>query len=84
MPIRRLPINGLRTPRRITLIHGHTHRPAEYALPAGRTRVVLSDWHCDGPAHAPRCCVLRPMGNGSACLWRMLFSLFLIADCAYI
>ena len=27
-----------------TLVHGHTHRPAEHALAPGRTRVVLSDW----------------------------------------
>ena len=34
------------------LIHGHTHRPADHALPADahgqkRTRIVLSDWHID-------------------------------------
>ena len=26
------------------LIHGHTHRPAEHAFDAQRTRLVLSDW----------------------------------------
>lgn len=34
-----------------TLVHGHTHRPAEHALAAGRRRLVLSDWDLD---HAPR------------------------------
>jgi len=27
-----------------TLIHGHTHRPAEHDLGAGMRRIVLSDW----------------------------------------
>ncbi|MGQ3053005.1 MAG: UDP-2,3-diacylglucosamine diphosphatase [Roseateles sp.] len=31
-----------------TLIHGHTHRPAEHALGDGLKRVVLSDWDFDG------------------------------------
>lgn len=26
------------------IIHGHTHRPAEHALPQGRQRIVLADW----------------------------------------
>ncbi|SEK28788.1 UDP-2,3-diacylglucosamine hydrolase [Roseateles sp. YR242] len=30
-----------------TLIHGHTHRPAEHALGTGMRRVVLSDWDFD-------------------------------------
>ncbi|QXL83283.1 UDP-2,3-diacylglucosamine diphosphatase [Comamonas sp. NLF-1-9] len=34
-----------------TLVHGHTHRPAEHALADGRRRLVLSDWDMD---HAPR------------------------------
>lgn len=43
-------------------IHGHTHRPADHALPADargrpRTRIVLSDWHLD--AHTHRAEVLR-------------------------
>lgn len=29
-----------------TLIHGHTHRPADHATPGGR-RLVLGDWHED-------------------------------------
>jgi len=45
-----------------TMIHGHTHRPADHTLGAdarGRalTRVVLSDWHID--AHTRRAQVLR-------------------------
>ncbi len=45
-----------------TLIHGHTHRPADHALPDGKTRVVLSDWHCDGSV--PRAEVLRITPDG--------------------
>ena len=33
-----------------TLIHGHTHRPADHGLAGGRRRHVLSDWDLDGPA----------------------------------
>ena len=40
-----------------TLIHGHTHRPAEHALPDGRRRIVLSDW--DALATPARASVLR-------------------------
>lgn len=40
-----------------TLIHGHTHRPAEHALGGGLRRVVLSDW--DATACPPRAEVLR-------------------------
>ncbi|APW43219.1 UDP-2,3-diacylglucosamine diphosphatase [Rhodoferax saidenbachensis] len=39
------------------MIHGHTHRPGQHALGAGRKRVVLSDW--DGGAQPPRAEVLR-------------------------
>jgi len=39
-----------------TLIHGHTHRPADHALGHGLTRIVLSDW--DAAAHPPRAQVL--------------------------
>lgn len=45
------------------LIHGHTHRPADHRLPSGRTRVVLSDWECDGPQ--PRAQVLRITPDGA-------------------
>lgn len=40
-----------------TLIHGHTHRPADHALGNGRHRHVLSDWHMD--AASSRAGVLR-------------------------
>jgi len=40
-----------------TLIHGHTHRPGEYALSGDKQRVVLSDW--DATANPPRLEVLR-------------------------
>lgn len=40
-----------------TLIHGHTHRPAEHELGHGLRRVVLSDWDAD--AAPPRGDVLR-------------------------
>jgi UDP-2,3-diacylglucosamine hydrolase len=36
-----------------TLIHGHTHQPAEHALGNGLQRIVLSDWDLDAlPARA--------------------------------
>ena len=40
-----------------TLIHGHTHRPAEHDLGQGLRRVVLSDWNAS--ASPPRASVLR-------------------------
>jgi len=39
-----------------TLVHGHTHRPAEHDLGDGLRRVVLSDWDAD--ARPPRAQVL--------------------------
>jgi len=33
------------------LIHGHTHRPADHALPTGGARIVLSDWHITADTH---------------------------------
>lgn len=45
-----------------TLIHGHTHRPAEHALDANHRRIVLSDWSLD---HTPqRAQVLRLHAGG--------------------
>ncbi|SFP73823.1 UDP-2,3-diacylglucosamine hydrolase [Variovorax sp. OK605] len=35
-----------------TLVHGHTHRPANHDLGHGLQRIVLSDW--DAAAHPPR------------------------------
>jgi UDP-2,3-diacylglucosamine hydrolase len=40
-----------------TLIHGHTHKPAEHALGNHQRRFVLSDW--DGDASPVRASVLR-------------------------
>ena len=40
-----------------TLIHGHTHRPADHDLGDGLRRIVLSDWDLAAPA--PRAEVLR-------------------------
>ena len=40
-----------------TLIHGHTHRPADHDLPHGLKRITLSDW--DTSANPPRAQVLR-------------------------
>jgi UDP-2,3-diacylglucosamine hydrolase len=34
-----------------TMIHGHTHRPAEHELGEGLRRVVLSDWDFDTAPH---------------------------------
>lgn len=45
-----------------TLIHGHTHRPAEHDLGLGLRRVVLSDWDAD--ARPPRLEVLRLTADG--------------------
>lgn len=44
---------ALATNEAAALLHGHTHRPADHALSAGRTRRVLSDWHLDGPGDEP-------------------------------
>ena len=45
-----------------TLIHGHTHKPAEHDLGDGFSRVVLSDW--DAQASRPRADVLRLDAGG--------------------
>ncbi len=45
------------------MIHGHTHRPAEHALPGGRHRIVLTDW--DAAARPPRLEVLRITADGA-------------------
>ena len=45
-----------------TLIHGHTHKPAEHDLGDGFSRVVLSDW--DAQAAVPRADVLRLSAGG--------------------
>ncbi|APW37863.1 UDP-2,3-diacylglucosamine diphosphatase [Rhodoferax koreense] len=45
-----------------TLIHGHTHRPAEHDLGHGLRRIVLTDW--DLAATPPRAEVLRLTAAG--------------------
>jgi len=45
-----------------TLVHGHTHRPAQHTLAPGLTRVVLSDW--DAAALPPRLETLRLSNAG--------------------
>ena len=47
-----------------TLIHGHTHKPANHDLGVGLARVVLSDW--DALAAPPRAEVLRLTAVGPA------------------
>ena len=46
-----------------TMIHGHTHRPADHALPGGRQRIVLSDW--DAAATPPRLQAMRLDAGGA-------------------
>lgn len=47
-----------------TLIHGHTHRPADHPLDNSHRRIVLSDWSLD---HEPqRAQVLRLHANGQS------------------
>lgn len=55
-------IAWLQTAHAATLVHGHTHRPAEHSLAPGLTRVVLSDWDAD--ARPPRADVLRLTPRG--------------------
>jgi UDP-2,3-diacylglucosamine hydrolase len=53
------------------LLHGHTHKPGQHTLAAGRVRIVLSDW--DINAVPPRAEVLRlsAQSDGTAA-WRRL------------
>ncbi|HEX2545365.1 MAG TPA: UDP-2,3-diacylglucosamine diphosphatase [Ramlibacter sp.] len=46
------------------LVHGHTHRPGEYALGAKHLRIVLTDWDAD--AVPPRMETLRLHVDGHA------------------
>lgn len=48
------------------LVHGHTHRPATHALPGGRQRWVLSDWHAEADGTPRRAEVLRWTAAGLA------------------
>ena len=54
----------LRAAQARTLIHGHTHRPADHRLEPEGQRVVLSDW--DMAAQPPRAEVLRLTAAGLA------------------
>jgi UDP-2,3-diacylglucosamine hydrolase len=47
-----------------TLVHGHTHKPAEHDLGGGLRRVVLTDW--DLAARPPRAEALRLTPDGGA------------------
>lgn len=55
-------IAWLQAAQAYTLIHGHTHRPADHALAPGLQRVVLSDW--DMVALPPRAEILRLSPKG--------------------
>jgi UDP-2,3-diacylglucosamine hydrolase len=50
-------LDWLRAAAAPTLVHGHTHRPADHALDAGHRRIVLTDW--DLKARPPRAEALR-------------------------
>ena len=52
----------LQQARALTLIHGHTHKPANHDLGDGMARIVLSDW--DAAATPPRAEVLRLSAQG--------------------
>lgn len=45
-----------------TMIHGHTHRPADHDLGGGLRRIVLCDW--DATATPPRAQALRAWSDG--------------------
>ena len=55
-------ITWLQAAQAHTLIHGHTHRPADHVLEPGLQRVVLSDW--DAAARPPRAETLRLSQTG--------------------
>jgi UDP-2,3-diacylglucosamine hydrolase len=57
-----LAVQWLQAANAVTMIHGHTHKPAAHALTTGLQRVVLSDW--DVTAEPPRAQVLRLDSQG--------------------
>lgn len=59
-----LALSWLHEAQASTLIHGHTHQPADHVLDSLHTRIVLSDW--DAAADPPRLQVLRLTENGLA------------------
>lgn len=46
-----------------TLVHGHTHKPADHVLDGAHRRIVLSDWDAD--ARPPRLQALRLHAGGA-------------------
>jgi UDP-2,3-diacylglucosamine hydrolase len=50
-------LSWLQEHRATTLLHGHTHRPAEHRLSSAHRRIVLSDWDLDDTSR-PRAEVL--------------------------
>jgi UDP-2,3-diacylglucosamine hydrolase len=59
----------LQTAHASTLIHGHTHKPADHDLPKGLRRIVLSDW--DAATTPPRAEVVRLSVASPACRIRV-------------
>ena len=61
-----MTIEWLQTANSRHLVHGHTHRPADHAVPglSGAKRQVLSDWHITPTLH--RAQVLRLQAYGRA------------------
>ena len=57
-----MALGWLADARAQTLIHGHTHQPADHVLNDHQRRVVLSDW--DAAATPPRAEVLRLTAGG--------------------
>jgi UDP-2,3-diacylglucosamine hydrolase len=56
----------------MTLIHGHTHQPADHGLPDGRRRIVLSDWDLQvRPARAQVLRLQAPADGSTATLRRL-------------
>ncbi|THT96432.1 UDP-2,3-diacylglucosamine diphosphatase [Lampropedia puyangensis] len=53
-----------------TLIHGHTHMPAEHDLGNGQARIVMADWDMD--SDTPRAEVLRYSSNNTTTHWQRI------------
>ncbi len=63
----------LQTAHSRTLIHGHTHKPADHDLPQGLRRITLSDW--DASATPPRAEVLRLSLASPGCVVQRLVTI---------
>jgi UDP-2,3-diacylglucosamine hydrolase len=61
-----MTVEWLQAANSLHLVHGHTHRPADHAVPglSGAKRQVLSDWHITSTQH--RAQVLRLQAHGQA------------------